>query len=189
MPFETELKARSQSKCELSGTQNNLQSYKVSGGPESVDGYIYISETCINQIESDEQLDTNLWRCLNESMWSEVPAVQVMAYRLLHRLNNEAWAQDLLDIFYLDDETLAWAKAGISDNKDVVHLDSNGNVLSAGDTVVITQTLKVKGSSVTAKRGTSVRNISLVHDNPEQIEGRVEGQQIVILTKFVKKAK
>jgi protein PhnA len=47
----------------------------------------------------------------------------------------------------------------------------------------------VKGSSLTAKRGTAVRNISLVPDNPEHIEGRVEGQQIVILTKFVKKQK
>ncbi len=36
---------------------------------------------------------------------------------------------------------------------------------------------------------TAVRNISLVADNHEQIEGRVNGTQIVILTKFVKKAK
>jgi len=46
----------------------------------------------------------------------------------------------------------------------------------------------VKGSSMVAKRGTAVRGISLVRDNPEQIEGRVNGQQIVILTKFVKKS-
>jgi protein PhnA len=38
-----------------------------------------------------------------------------------------------------------------------------------------------------AKRGTAVRNITLVHDNAEQIEGKVEGQRIVILTQFVKK--
>lgn len=38
-----------------------------------------------------------------------------------------------------------------------------------------------------AKRGTAVRKITLVHDNAEQIEGKVDGQQIVLLTKFVKK--
>ena len=46
--------------------------------------------------------------------------------------------------------------------------------------------LDVKGSSLTAKRGTAVRNIGLT-SNPEHIEGRVDGQRIVILTKFVKK--
>jgi len=38
------------------------------------------------------------------------------------------------------------------------------------------------------KRGTAVRNIGLVADNPAQIEGRVNDQRIVILTEFVKKA-
>lgn len=37
------------------------------------------------------------------------------------------------------------------------------------------------------KRGTAVRGISLVPDNAQHIEGRVEGQRIVILTQFVKK--
>ena len=47
--------------------------------------------------------------------------------------------------------------------------------------------LDVKGSTLNAKIGTAVRNIRLVHDNHEQIEGKIEGQSIVILTKFVKK--
>ena len=46
----------------------------------------------------------------------------------------------------------------------------------------------VKGANFTAKRGTAVRDISLVADNEAQIEGRVNGQRIVILTKFVKKS-
>jgi len=95
-------------------------------------------------------------------------------------------------MMYLDDETLAWAQATgdhLSADEVVRHLDSNGAVLEAGDTVTLIKDLNVKGSSLTAKRGTAVRNISLVPDNPEQIEGRVEGQQIVILTKFVKKQK
>ena len=54
--------------------------------------------------------------------------------------------------------------------------------------MVIIKDLNVKGTSFVAKRGTAVRGIRLVPDNPTQIEGRVNGQQIVILTEFVKKS-
>jgi protein PhnA len=123
-------------------------------------------------------------------MWSTVPAVQVIAWRMLQRMRGESWPQDLLDMLYLDEDTLSWAKAsgdGPADEDAVVHIDSNGVVLNSGDTVTLTKDLNVKGSSLTAKRGTSVRNIILVRDNAEQIEGRVDGQMIVILTKYVKK--
>ncbi|MEE2772875.1 MAG: alkylphosphonate utilization protein, partial [Bacteroidota bacterium] len=103
----------------------------------------------------------------------------------------EGWPNDLLEMMYLEEDVKDWAQAGIStkSNKaEIIHKDSNGAILEAGDTVVLTKDLNVKGSSLTAKRGTAVRRISLVHDNPEQIEGKVEGQQIVILTKFVKKS-
>ena len=118
------------------------------------------------------------------------PAVQVLAWRMLNRLKTEGWPQDLLDMLYLEDHTLTWAQA-TSENKDdesITHIDSNGAVLEAGDTVTLIKDLNVKGASFTAKRGTAVRGISLVADNPDHIEGRVNGQQIVILTKFVKKA-
>ncbi len=94
-------------------------------------------------------------------------------------------------MLYLDDATLEWAKAdgeGAGGDDTVRHLDSNGALLEAGDSVTLTKDLNVKGAGFTAKRGTAVRGISLVVDNPEQIEGRVNGQQIVILTKFVKKS-
>ena len=114
-----------------------------------------------------------------------------MAWRMLNRLKAEGWTQDLLDMMYMEDEVKEWAKAGIQEEKTenpLLHKDSNGAVIEAGDTVVLIKDLNVIGSSLTAKRGTAVRRVSLVHDNPEQIEGKVEGQQIVILTKFVKKA-
>ena len=136
-------------------------------------------------------MDSNHWRCLNDSMWSQIPAVQVMAWRLLTRLRNEGWPQDLLEMLYLDDDTMTWAQAdgdGKVENDEAKHLDSNGAVLEAGDNVTLTKDLNVKGANFTAKRGTAVRGISLVADNPEHIEGRVEGQRIVILTKFVKKS-
>lgn len=84
----------------------------------------------------------------------------------------------------------AWANASAeaSDEQAVVHKDSNGALLSAGDTVTLVKDLKVKGAGFTAKQGTAVRNISLVADNAEHIEGRVNGQRIVILTQFTKKS-
>lgn len=108
---------------------------------------------------------------------------------MLNNLRGEGWPVELLDMMYLDEETLEWAKKGLEDeSSEIKHVDSNGAVLEAGDTVVLIKDLNVKGAGFTAKRGTAVRRISLVHDKPEHIEGRVEGQQIVILTKFVKKS-
>jgi protein PhnA len=113
-----------------------------------------------------------------------------MAWRMLDRLRGEGWPQDLIDMLYLNEGTSSWAKAlKEADASKVVHLDSNGVVLEAGDTVVLIQDLNVKGANFTAKRGTAVRRISLVEDNPDQIEGRVNDQRIVILTKYVKKTK
>ncbi len=193
MTIEQALHTRSESKCELCGATDALSVFPVPpSSDDSVDQSVLLCDSCRSQIENPEQIDPNHWRCLNDSMWSQVPAVQVLAWRMLNRLRGEGWPQDLLDMMYLDEETLAWAEATgdhLSEDEVVRHLDSNGAVLEAGDTVTLIKDLNVKGSSLTAKRGTAVRNISLVPDNPEQIEGRVEGQQIVILTKFVKKQK
>ena len=190
----TDLYTRSGSVCELCANSENLSVYEL---PPNGDGSnkespsLLACDICVDQINNPEKIDVNHWRCLNDSMWSQVPAVQVMAWRMLTRLSAEGWPQDLLDMMYLDDETLAWAKAGVeaeSDDDAVIHKDSNGAVLSAGDTVTLIKDLDVKGASFTGKRGTAVRNISLVQSNPEHIEGRVNGTQIVILTKFVKRA-
>ena len=191
MPLSRELTKRSESKCELCASTEGLDTYAV--GPRSADKLehtIAACPTCIAQADGNENLDHNHWRCLNDSMWAQEPAVQVMAYRMLHHLKSETdWAADLLDMMYLDEDTKEWALAGIEDTTDqVVHVDSNGHVLAAGDSVVLIQDLNVKGSSLTAKRGTAVRRIRLDPDNAEYIEGKVDGQHIVILTKYVKKS-
>jgi protein PhnA len=192
MSVEKEIQARSGSKCELCGATDELKVYEV---PPTSNGKagdcVLVCEKCLSQLENPATMDVNHWHCLNDSMWSQVPAVQVLAWRLLNRLSSEAWSRDLLEMLYLDDETLAWAKAtgeGISLDDTVKHIDSNGVLLQGGDTVVLIKDLDVKGAGFTAKRGTAVRGITLVTDNPEHIEGRVNGQQIVILTKFVKKS-
>jgi len=191
MGIEQALHARSGSRCELCGSTEALNVFIIpprSG--DSVDDAILACATCREQIENPDKVDTNHWRCLNDSMWSQIAAVQVVAWRMLNRLSAEGWPQNLLDMLYLDDETLAWAQADASTSEDGAskHVDSNGTELSAGDTVTLIKDLNVKGANFTAKRGTAVRGISLVSDNPEQIEGKINGQQIVILTRFVKKA-
>lgn len=192
MSIETELKIRSESGCELCRATDNLRIYEVP--PVDVvtaDQCILICNTCYEQIEEPEKVDINHWRCLNDSMWNQEQVVQVVAWRMLTRLSAEGWPQDLLDMLYLDDDTMAWAQAlaeGQTSEDEARHIDSNGTVLTAGDTVILIKDLNVKGASFTAKRGTAVRGISLVEDNPEHIEGRVNGQQIVILTCFVKKS-
>ena len=192
MSIESTLFERSASKCELCNAVEGLGVYEVPPDSKAtVDDSILLCETCRDQIENPEKIDVNHWRCLNDSMWSQIPAVQVMAWRMLSRLSSEGWPQELLDMLYLDDETLTWAQAtgeGQNDDDEVRHLDSNGAVLEAGDTVTLIKDLNVKGANFTAKRGTAVRGISLVADNAEHIEGKVNGQQIVILTKFVKKS-
>jgi protein PhnA len=185
------IRERSGNKCELCGSRTDLALHGV--GPEALadkDNKILACSKCRSQIDKKEMLDSNHWKILSETMWHEVPAVQVIAWRMLHRLSGESWAADNLDMLYLDDEKLAWAKAtGDHENDATVelHKDANGNVLKEGDTVVLTKSLDVKGSTLNAKMGTVVKNIRLVENNIEQIEGKIEGQVIVILTKYVRR--
>ena len=169
MSIERELNKRSGSKCELCGAEENLKVYQVLPTQKgSLDESILACSTCIDQIENPDNVDLNHWRCLNDSMWNENIPVQVVAWRMLSRLRAAGWPQELLDMMYLDEDTLAWAQAtgeGEDDENKLVHRDSNGVVLQTGDSVVLIKDLKVKGSSMVAKQGTAVRNIRLDHEN------------------------
>jgi protein PhnA len=46
--------------------------------------------------------------------------------------------------------------------------------------------MKVKGTQINLKKGTKIKNIRLT-DDPEEIDGKVEGTRIVLKTCFVKK--
>jgi protein PhnA len=69
-----------------------------------------------------------------------------------------------------------------------VHKDCYGKELQMGDNVVLTESLNVKGTSFRAPAGTVVRKIRLVNGNTEQIEGKINDQTIVILTKYVRRS-
>jgi len=169
--------------CELCGSSEDVNSFEVLPSDGSEEQSIYLCSICKGQIESTE-LDETHFNCLNDSMWSEVPAVAVMSYRLLNMLGR----QDLVDMMYMEEDVKAWADAGLSSEEKLVYKDANGVILQAGDTVVITKDLDVKGTGFTAKRGTAVRNIGLVPGDAEHIEGRVNGVKIHILTCFLKKS-
>ena len=189
MSVEQELLARSNSACELCGSGDGLGVYEVAPSDGSAAQSVMVCQTCRDQIEDPAKMDANHWHCLNDSMWSTEPAVQVMAYRMLKRIAHEGWPQDLLDMLYLEEDVQVWADAQSesSDEERTPTRDTNGAILEAGDTVTIIKDLEVKGAGFTAKRGTAVRNIALTN-NPEQIEGRVNGTRIVLLTKFLKKS-
>src|SRR5215831_14239181 len=169
MKLEEVLFNRSGNKCELCGSGDGVTLYEVQPqDSRNEDNCIMICAKCRAQVEKKEELDSSHWKVLSETMWSEVPGVQVVAWRMLNRLRNESWAADSLDMLYLDDEKLAWARATGDHEGDAsvdLHRDANGNVLQQGDTVVLTKSLDVKGSTLNAKMGTVVKNIRLVEDN------------------------
>ena len=189
MSIEQQLQERSGNICELCGATDSLSVYEVAPSDGSADQSVYICETCKSQIENPKNLDSGHWRCLSDSMWSQVPAVQVMAYRLLSALGD----QDQLDMMYLEDDVKTWANAGMLNTSseeqggEVVHRDSNGTVLSEGDTVTLIKDLEVKGAGFTAKRGTIVKNIRLT-DDPKYIEGKINGSTIVLVAAYMKKS-
>jgi protein PhnA len=191
MANEKALLERCGGKCELCSSERELSIFDLPQSAGQGNCEIMLCDVCQQQyVAYSEELDANHLRCLNDSMWSPVPAVQVLAWRLLKRLEAQSWAHDLLEMLYLDETLLAWAEAGAQEDSgrnSTPTKDSNGVTLLAGDTVTIVKDLKVKGSSIVAKQGTAVRGISLT-DNPEHIEGRVNGTRIVILTCFVKKS-
>ena len=194
MSLLEELKDRSGNQCELCTVKEGLKTYEVkprsTSGGGGVDDSLLVCDTCVDQIEESEQTDSNHWRCLNDSMWSEHRAVKVVAWRMLSRLRKEGWPQDLLDMMYLEDADLRFAKESgdhLDESEKIIHRDANGAILQAGDSVVLIKDLKVKGSSMVAKQGTAVRRISLDHENAKYIEGKVGPTQIVIITDYVKK--
>lgn len=187
MTLEENLLKRSSNKCELCSSEENLQAFEVTPSDGSIDQAVCVCNTCKEQLEDDSKLKANHWHCLNDSMWSEVGAVQVVAYRILSKIAHEGWPQDMLDMLYLDEDLQTWAnKTLVEEELSAVVKDANGSTLENGDSITIIKDLDVKGAGFTAKRGTVVKNISL-GDDPTHIEGRVNGVKIYLKTCFLKK--
>ncbi len=185
MSLNPKLRERGQNLCELCTTEEPEVDYTVS--PKSDDliaNQVAVCKTCLNAMDNK---NANFhWRCLEGSIWNPEPSVQALSYRILYGIKDEEWANNTINSVDLDENTIQWAVSAYE--VPDVHMDAFGNKLETGDTVVLTQMLNVKGTSFSASKGTVVKKIKLVTDNAEHIEGKINDQTIVILTKFVKKS-
>lgn len=110
MSFLKELNKRADSKCELFTSNEYLKEFLVLPIKKAnLDESILACTNCISQIENPGTEDANHWRCLNDSMWNENIAVQIVSWRLLSRLQSNGWPKKLLDMMYFNDETLEYA--------------------------------------------------------------------------------
>ena len=174
--------------CEVcTNTQLPLVGYDVSNAPTPGMGLVALCTTCEGQLSGRLTVEPKHWFCLQESIWSEVPAVQVLSYRQLDALKTEGWASDALESAYLEDGLMQWAEAGLEEESDSpIHRDMNGTQLFQGDSITLTRSLDVKGTNFTVKRGDTVKNIRL-SDDVGWVDAKVNGVEIFIKTSFVKK--
>lgn len=186
MAIEQTLIERSGNKCELCASAEGLSVMGVMPSDGSAEQSILVCGECAALLDNPET-NPNHWRCLNDSMWSPAPAVQVSAYRILKKISGEGWPQDMLDMLYLEPEVQEWAEEGLVDDNVEPARDSNGNILLEGDSVSIIKDLVVKGAGFTAKQGTTVKNIRMAPGDPTHIQGRVNGTMIFLKTEFLKK--
>ncbi len=112
-----DLARRARSKCELTGASGvSLRPYEVPpvAAEPDIGRTLLISEACHEVLEFPKRLQGREWQCLAEMVWSELPAVQVVAWRMLHELaKREDWARDALDGVFLDEEVETWAKSAL----------------------------------------------------------------------------
>lgn len=71
------------------------------------DKCVLACETCQKQIIKPALMNPDHWRCLNNSVWSEVSAIKIFSVVLLKKLN-VSWANDLIDQVYLEEEEQEW---------------------------------------------------------------------------------
>ena len=107
-----DLARRSRSTCELceaSGVPLSIfEVAPVSDDPE-IDHCLMTCNKCKEQLESPKRPDTNHWRCLTKTIWSTVPAAQVVAIRQLKTLSGQLpWAAELLEQAYVTPEIETW---------------------------------------------------------------------------------
>lgn len=184
-PVSEKLKERSESLCELCASQNAKVAYAVSPkNNDNIANEVALCDTCLAAI--NDKTASLHWSCLAGSIWNQTPSVQALSYRILYNYKDEPWANEIMSSVELPEEVVNWALSIYQIQE--IHKDSNGDTLANGDTIVLTQQLNVKGASFNVPKGTIVRKIRLVPDNTEQIEGKINDQTIVILTKFVRKS-
>jgi protein PhnA len=179
------LNQRSEGNCELCTTEKATTAFAVSPkNNDAEENEVALCDICVEELGKKNSPDH--WRCLAGSIWNTEPSVQALSYRILHGYKDKEWAAEIINSVDLSESVINWALSAYEIKE--IHKDAYGVELINGDDVVLTQVLNVKGANFMAPKGTMVRKIRLVPDNHEQIEGKVNNQTIVILTKFVRKS-
>lgn len=113
--FGKDLTRRSVAKCELCGSGGvSLRVFEIP--PEALEpdyeDCLFLCEECSSQLAKPKTIRPDHWRSLVSVIWSEVPAVQVMAACVLDRLSRDhEWAREALEEVYLDEEIEKRVKA------------------------------------------------------------------------------
>ena len=84
-------------------------------------------------------------------------------------------------------EWLPAAAAPEASEDKLIVKDANGNLLADGDSVVLIKDLKVKGSSITLKGGTKIKNIRLVSGDHE-VDCKVDRVSFMLKAEYLRKA-
>lgn len=109
-----DLARRAKSKCEITGASGvPLWPYEVPPvvGDPDIERTLLISSTCREMLKHPERLAGRSWQCLAEAVWSDRPAVQVVAWRMLNELaKREDWAREALAEVFLDPDIEEWAR-------------------------------------------------------------------------------
>ena len=115
--FGRDLVRRSGSKCELCEASGvSLEIFEVPPARKEPDfeSCLFICRACSNAIASIKKMNTDHWRCLTDKVWSEIPAVKILAVMILRTISSRApWADEVLDNVYLDDDEESRAAAGL----------------------------------------------------------------------------
>jgi len=185
MSLTKELSERCQNNCEICNSNSPSHEFVVSPkNGNSFNDMVALCDSCFAAVEAQDY--AALKDFASGSIWNPVAPVQALSYRIIHGADGANEAADLAGSAGLDEEIIQWSLTAFI--VAPVHKDAFGNTLENGDNVVLTQALDVKGTNFTASKGTVVKKIKLVADNVEHIEGKVNEQTIVILTKYVKKS-
>ncbi len=116
--FGKPLARRSGSKCELCGAAGvSLEIFEVPPVKAEPDQErcVFLCNICSGSIAAVRKKSTDHWRCLNEKVWSDIPAVKILSVMILREISGrQSWAGELLEDVYLDDDEETWAAAGLS---------------------------------------------------------------------------
>lgn len=109
-----DLARRAKSKCEITGVSGvSLKAYEIPpvGEEPDFEKTLLVSLECVDALENPGKMAGRGWQCLVEAVWSEMPGVQVVAWRMLSELaKREDWAREALEEVFLDPEIEEWAR-------------------------------------------------------------------------------